>query len=416
MGWPDETPELARYYPTSTLVTGFDIIFFWVARMMMMGLEFMGKEPFETVYIHALVRDEKGAKMSKTKGNVIDPLELIEGFGADATRFTLAAMAAQGRDLKLAMSRVEGYRNFVTKLWNAARFLEMNQCARVEGFDPRSVKVTVNQWIVGETARAVFAVTSAIADFKFNEAANHGYDFVWGRFCDWYVELAKPLLTGDDAVARDETRATAAWALDQILKLLHPFMPFVTEELWAETGKTGPARDNLLILTGWPDLTGLEMADADAELNWLIDLISGVRSVRTEMNVPAGAKVPLVVTGAGDATRARLATHGAALARLARIESADHVAEMPKGAAQIVLGEATFGIPLAGLIDIEAEKARLGKEDTKLSDDIAKIEKKLGNPQFLEKAAEEVVEEQRERLAEAIDRRSRIRAALARLS
>jgi valyl-tRNA synthetase len=251
---------------------------------------------------------------------------------------------------------------------------------------------------------------------RFNEAANHGYDFVWGRFCDWYVELAKPALTGDDAAVRDETRATAAWALDQILKLLHPFMPFVTEELWAETGKTGPARQSLLILAEWPDLAGLETPAAAADLNWLIDLISGIRSVRTEMNVPAGAKVPLVAAGAGDATRSRLETHAAALARLARIETVDHAADVPKGSAQIVLGEATFAIPLAGLIDIDAEKARLGKEEAKLSDDIQKIEKKLGNEQFLAKAAEEVVEEQRERLAEATDRRSRIRAALARLS
>src|SRR5690606_22603097 len=231
LGWPDETPELARYYPTSVLVTGFDIIFFWVARMMMMGLEFLDVEPFHTVYMHALVRDEKGQKMSKTKGNVIDPLELVDEYGADATRFTLAAMAAQGRDLKLAISRVEGYRNFVTKLWNAARFLEMNECRRVEGYDPKANTLALNRWIVGATARGLADVRRGIEDYKFNEAANSAYDFVWGTFCDWYVEFAKPVFNGEDEAAKAETRATAAWALDQILIMLHPMMPFVTEEL-----------------------------------------------------------------------------------------------------------------------------------------------------------------------------------------
>ncbi len=292
LGWPDQTPELARYYPTSVLVTGFDIIFFWVARMMMMGLEFLEEEPFHTVYMHALVRDEKGQKMSKTKGNVIDPLELIDKYGADATRFTLAAMAAQGRDLKLSLQRVEGYRNFVTKIWNAARFLEMNECRRVAGYDPKANKLALNRWIVGATARGAAAVTKGIVEYKFNEAANSAYDFVWGTFCDWYVEFAKPVFNGEDEAAKAETRATAAWALDQILAILHPFMPFVTEELWEETGKFGTPRESMLILTEWPQLGGLEDAAADAELNWLIDVITNVRSVRSEMNVPASAKLP----------------------------------------------------------------------------------------------------------------------------
>ncbi|MDP1731169.1 MAG: valine--tRNA ligase [Devosia sp.] len=416
LGWPDDTPELKKYYPTDVLVTGFDIIFFWVARMMMMGLEFTHQEPFHTVYMHALVRDERGQKMSKTRGNVIDPLGLIEGYGADATRFTLAAMAAQGRDLRLAMSRVEGYRNFVTKLWNAARFLEMNECRRVAGFDPKSCRLPVNRWIVGATARAAAAVTRGIEEYKFNEAASAAYDFVWGTFCDWYVELAKPILTGDDAEARAETQATAAFVLDQILKLLHPMMPFVTEELWGETGKAGPRREKLLIVSEWPDLAGLEDAEAEAEMGWLIDLVSGIRSVRTEMNVPAAAKIPLQIIGAGVETGTRVESQLAALMRLARLGSVDYVSDVPKGSAQLVLGEATFVLPLAGIIDLGAERARLEKEIGKLDEDVEKIDRKLGNEQFVAKAPEEVIEEQRTRRAEAIDRRERIAAALARLS
>ncbi len=415
LGWPEETPELKKYYPTSVLVTGFDIIFFWVARMMMAALEFTGTEPFHTVYVHALVRDEKGQKMSKSKGNVIDPLVLVDDYGADAARFTLAAMAAQGRDLKLAMSRVEGYRNFVTKLWNAARFLEMNECERREGFDPKSVQQPLNQWIIGSTARAVDALTKGIEEYKFNEAANAAYDFVWGTFCDWYVELAKPVLTGEDDAARAETRAVGAFTLDQILKLLHPFMPFVTEELWAETAK-GAARENMLILTEWPNMAGMEVPEADSELDWLVAAISGIRSVRAEMNVPAGAKIPLVIVGANVETRARIATHAAAIERLARIETMEFADTVPGGSAQIIVGEATFALPLEGIIDIAAEQARLKKDIGKLDDEIGKIDKKLGNAQFMSKAPEEVVEEQRSRREEAVDRRGRIEAALKRLS
>ncbi len=416
MGWPNQTPELAKYYPTDVLVTGFDIIFFWVARMMMMGLEFTGKEPFHTVYMHALVRDEKGQKMSKTKGNVIDPLKLIDEYGADATRFTLAAMAAQGRDMRLAMSRVEGYRNFVTKLWNAARFLEMNGCARVEGFDPRQSGLALNRWIVGSTARAVANVTAALDDYKFNEAANAAYDFVWGTFCDWYLELAKPVLTGEDAEAKAETQATAGFALDQILKLLHPFMPFVTEELWAETGKAGPARANLLIISDWPDLAGLEDAEAQSELDWLVSLISGIRSVRQEMNVPAGAKIKLLVIGAGEETGVRVEANLNALTRLARLESVDYTSDAPRDSAQLILGEATFVLPLAGVIDLDAERGRLKRDIAKEQSDIDKIDKKLGNEQFVAKAPEDVIEEQRTRRAEAEDRVKRLLEALSRLS
>ncbi|MEQ8600477.1 MAG: valine--tRNA ligase [Devosia sp.] len=416
LGWPDETPELKRYYPTDVLVTGFDIIFFWVARMMMMGLEFLDKEPFHTVYMHALVRDEKGQKMSKTKGNVIDPLKLVDEYGADATRFTLAAMAAQGRDLKLAISRVEGYRNFVTKLWNAARFLEMNECRRVEGYDPKANTLALNRWIVGATARGAAAVRAGIEDYKFNEAANSAYDFVWGTFCDWYVEFAKPVFNGEDEAAKAETRATAAWALDQILIMLHPMMPFVTEELWAETGKFGPARDAMLITTEWPDLSGLEDAAADAELAWLVDVISNVRSVRAEMNVPAGAKLQMVVTGAGEQTLSRLVAGTSLISRLARLDEISPQNEVPGESAQFVVGDATFALPLAGVIDIAVEKARLEKEVTKLDGEVAQIDKKLGNEQFVSKAPEEVIEEQKLRRETAVERRGKILDALTRLS
>ncbi|WP_421950339.1 valine--tRNA ligase [Pelagibacterium sp.] len=416
MGWPKQTEELKAYYPTATLVTGFDIIFFWVARMMMLGLEFTGEEPFETVYVHALVRDEKGQKMSKSKGNVIDPLELVDVYGADATRFTLAAMAAQGRDIKLAMSRVEGYRNFVTKLWNAARFLEMNECMRVEGFDPTTLSGALNQWIAGATARAVANVERSIVEYKFNEAANHAYDFVWGTFCDWFVELAKPTFSGTDETAKAETRATAAWALDQILKMLHPFMPFVTEELWAETGKSGPKRDGYLMLADWPELDAISYPQAGAELGWLLEVISAIRSVRTEMNVPAGAKVPLVVVGASAETAARIETHRAAIERLARVSTIDLVDAIPASSAQFVVGEASWGLPLADLIDIGAERQRLSKDVKKLEGEIGGLEKKLGNEQFLAKAPEEVVEEQKERLGEARARREKLEQALATLS
>jgi len=325
-------------------------------------------------------------------------------------------MAAQGRDLRLSESRVEGYRNFVTKLWNAARFLEMNQCVRREGFDPRAVGLPLNRWIVGSAERAVAEVQGGIEAYKFNEAANAAYEFVWHTFCDWYVEFSKPVLTGDDEAARDETRATASWALDTILKLLHPFMPFVTEELWAETGRTGPARDALLMLSRWPQPEGMGDADADAELEWLIALVSGVRSVRAEMNVPAGAKVPLAVVGATPEIAARLDANGALIERLARIEAIKIVNAVPENAAQIVMGEATFCLPLGGVIDLAAEKARLGREVERLAGEIDRIDKKLANVQFMQRAPEEVIEEQRRRRRDHEDIKARTESALGRLS
>jgi len=417
LGWPDKTPELANYYPTSVLVTGFDIIFFWVARMMMFGLHFMKTEPFSTVYIHALVRDEKGQKMSKSKGNVIDPLALIDEYGADALRFTLAAMAAQGRDIKLATSRVAGYRNFVTKLWNAARFVEMNGGTRPEGFDPAGCKETVNRWIVTETGRCISEVTEALEAYRFNEAAGAAYRFVWNTYCDWYLELAKPIFADGSDAAKAETRATAAWALDEILKLLHPFMPFMTEELWARTveGEAGASRASILAHTRWPVSVGGD-ADAAAEINWLVDLISAIRSVRAEMNVPAGAKVPLVVTGANDVTRGRLSAHEAAILRLARAESVTLDDTPPAGAVQIVSDEATVCLPLAGVIDLEAEATRLAKETAKLEGEIARIDKKLANAGFLAKAPEEIVVAEREKRAELAERLGRVAEARSRIA
>ena len=417
LGWPDETPELARYYPTDVLVTGFDIIFFWVARMMMMGLHFMKEVPFQTVYIHALVRDEHGQKMSKSKGNVIDPLELIDEFGADALRFTLAAMAAQGRDIKLSKNRVEGYRNFVTKLWNAARFCEMSECRRIEGFDPRQCKLPLNRWIGGEFARAHSEVTAAIEAHKYNEAANTLYQFAWHLFCDWYVEFAKLPLNGDDGAARDETRAMAAWLFDQLLILLHPFMPFVTEQLWGLTGEWGSPRRHMLIHAEWPrDLGDLADPAAQAEMGWVIGVIAAVRSVRAELNVPAGAKVPLLLRDADSAVAARLERHSQAIARLARVEPGLlDTAEPPAGAVQEALDDTVLVLPIADVIDVAAEKARLEKTLGKLDGEIRKLSGKLKNEKFIGKAPAHIVEKEREKLSEQEAARAKVAEALARL-
>jgi len=414
LGWPDETPEVKRYYPTNVLVTGWDIIFFWVARMMMMALHFMKETPFSTVYIHRLVRDEKGAKMSKSKGNVIDPLELIDAYGADALRFTLSAMAAQGRDIKLSPSRVEGYRNFATKLWNAARFAEINACLPVENFDPASATQTINRWIAGESERALAAVTEALEAYRFNEAAGAIYSFIWHKFCDWYLELIKPILASSDQQAAAETRAMTAWVLDRALKLLHPFMPFVTEELWAKLAAEGEGRESLLILAPWPKHQGLENAEADSEIGWVIRLISEVRSVRSEMNVPAGAKVPLVVSGASEATTSRAKRHEETILRLARIDAMSF-GKAPAGAVQIVLDEATLALPLAGIIDVAAESKRLKREIDKVGSEIRQLDAKLANEKFVARAPEHVVEEQRERKADAEATAARLEQALKRL-
>jgi valyl-tRNA synthetase len=379
--------------------------------MMMMGLHFMHEAPFHTVYIHALVRDEKGQKMSKSKGNVIDPLDLIDQYGADALRFTLAAMAAQGRDIKLSTQRVEGYRNFTTKLWNAARFCEMQGCVRDPAFSPTAARLALNLWILHELQEASETVSKAIEDYRFNDAAGALYAFVWNTFCDWYLELAKPVLGGTDELAQAETRATAAFVLDGILALLHPFMPFVTEELWSKTG----ARSDLLMSSQWPAYPEMQNPSSSSELDWVIRLISAIRSVRAEMNVPAGAKIPCVLVGAQPETIARAKSWETEILRLARLSGLTAADSVPKGSAQIVLGEAVAALPLEGVIDFAAERARLAKELEKTDKDIAGIETRLGNPGFVAKAPEEVIEEAKERKETLALRRGKILEALERL-
>ncbi len=416
LGWPDETPELKRYYPTDVLVTGFDIIFFWVARMMMMGLHFMGKEPFHTVYIHALVRDAKGQKMSKSRGNVIDPLELVEKYGADALRFTLAALTMPGRDVRMDESRVEGYRNFGTKLWNVARFCEMNQCLPAGDFHPNSARAPLNRWIVGEVARCGAEVDRALGVYRFDEAANAIYAFTWNTFCDWYVELAKPLLAGDDAAVVAETRATAAWVMNRLLRLLHPFMPFITEELWALFGGAGAGR---LINASWPQAEdSLTDAAAEDEIGWVIGLVSGIRSVRSEVHVPAAARIPMILIGATEENRKRLDAYSGLISPMARLQEISTAAEgaaPPRGSIQLVHREATVALPVGDVIDIAKEQARLRKDRDKLDGEIDKIDNKLGNEQFLSKAPQAVIDELRDRRAGLVARRDAVQAALDRL-
>jgi valyl-tRNA synthetase len=413
LGWPEQTAALKKYYPTSVLVTGWDILFFWVARMMMMGMHFMTEVPFRTVYLHGLVTDEKGQKMSKSKGNIIDPLELIDKYGADALRFTMASMAASnaGR-LRLATARVEGSRNFATKLWNATRFAEMNGVALPDGFDPAIAKLTVNKWMLGELARANAAVDRALEEFRLNDAATALYEFIWGVVCDWYVELTKPILQGADRPEKEETRAVTGFVLRETLKLLHPVMPFITEELWDKLGHR--SRHGMLIGQPWPAPAATDVA-ADAEMSWLVKLISDIRSARSELNVPAGAKLRLLVVGAETTTQQRLDTHRAAVERLARVEGIAAAAASPKASLQIVLGEATYALPVGDVIDLKAEGARLQKEIRKLADEVGKIDAKLGNANFVARAPEEVVEEQRERRVQAEQTRARLSTALERL-
>jgi valyl-tRNA synthetase len=411
LGWPEETAELARYYPTSVLVTAFDIIFFWVARMMMFGLHFMDKEPFPEIYIHGIVRDEHGAKMSKSKGNVVDPLELIDEFGADALRFTMASLATPGRDVKPARSRIEGSRNFGTKLWNAARFCEMNECRPVAGFDPASAKLTVNRWILTEAARATNKIAAGIESYRFDEAAAAVYQFVWNTFCDWYLELIKPVLNGDDEAARDETRATAAHVLADIFRVLHPFMPFMSEALWDELSGSG---EGALALARWPQA---EFADAEAagEINWLVELVTGIRSVRAEMNVPAAARTDLVIVGASEQTQSRLDRNKTAIGVLARVDNITPEAAAPSGSAQILVGEAVAALPLAGVIDFDAERVRLEKEIARVDDEISRLDKKLGNEKFIAKAPEAVVQGERDKRGDYAGDREKLEAALKRL-
>jgi valyl-tRNA synthetase len=443
LGWPDDDTDVKRYYPTNVLVTGFDIIFFWVARMMMMGLHFMKEAPFPTVYIHALVRDAKGAKMSKSKGNVIDPLGLIDEYGADALRFTLAAMAAQGRDIKLDPQRVEGYRNFATKLWNASRFAEMNACVLPPDFDPTAAKQTLNRWIAHETSRATREVTEAIEAYRFNDAAGSIYRFVWNVYCDWYLELAKPVLMGEEGVAKAETRAMVAWARDEILKLLHPFMPFITEELWAVTAK----RDGLLTLAPWSrkpaELTADQIAlmsatsandvvippvlftpkgaadfsdpAAEAEIGWVVDLVTAVRSVRAEMNITPATLTPLLLVAASAETKERARRWSDVVNRMARLSEISFADAAPDGAVQLLVRGEVAALPLKGVIDLGAEQARLDKELTKAEADIKRVDAKLGNEKFVANAPEEIVEEEKEKREAAVARKAKILEALERL-
>ena len=416
MGWPEKTEDLERFYPTSDLVTAADIIFFWVARMMMMGLHFMDEVPFRRVIINGLVRDEKGQKMSKSKGNVIDPLGIIDELGADPLRFTMAILSGT-RDIKLSKQRIEGYRNFGTKLWNAARFAQMNEAVRVEGFDPAGVQQTINRWIRGELTKAERQVSAALEGGRFDDAASALYRFVWNVFCDWYLELAKPVFQGVDAAAKAETRAMTAWMLDQTLKLMHPVMPFITEELWAQTAGDGaPRAESLLIGAAWPALPDAFVdASAEAEIGWLVDLVTEIRQLRAEMNVPPSAKPPLAFVAPDAATAERIDRHRDLILTLGRVSELTRVDAAPEGAVTFVSGGATAALSLAGIIDLAAERARLEKEIAALDSDIGHVNKKLGNPNFVARAAPEVVEEQREKLAAAEAGKAKLQAALARL-
>jgi valyl-tRNA synthetase len=415
LGWPEQTPELERYYPTDVLVTGFDIIFFWVARMMMMSLYFMKDEngkgvvPFKDVYMHALVRDEKGQKMSKSKGNVMDPLDLCDKFGADAVRFTLAAMAAQGRDIALGESRVEGYRNFATKLWNAARFCEMNECRPVDGFNPADVKQTVNRWVIDELMKTADAAYKGFEEYRFNEAADALYHFTYGTFCDWYIEFTKPIFSGEDEGLKEEVRATTAWVLSKLLTMLSPMMPFITEEIARHLHDD---KSLTLMKADWPCFDGVStQADAAKEMNWVIDFITAIRSIRSDMNLPAGKKLPLVLKADVDNVREWTSRHQDLIKKLARLEQLELSDNLPDGSARGVIDGGSFAIPLGGVIDIAAEKERLSKEIGKVEKEIASLAGRLANENFIAKAPEAVVNEQRDRLKDYEATKEKLRQA-----
>lgn len=404
LGWPEQSEKLSRHYPNDLLISGFDILFFWDARMAMQGMEFMGEAPWKKLYLHGLVRAADGQKMSKSKGNVVDPLGLIDKFGADALRFFMAAMESQGRDVKMDEKRVEGYRNFATKLWNAARFLQSNGVTASTAHQAPHATLPVNRWIIAETVATVQAIDTAMTELRFDAAANAIYHFVWDQFCDWYIELTKGAMD-------DETKAVAGWAFDQILVMLHPFMPFITEELWHLTGE----RSNELIVAQWPQALAAVDTDAQAEIDWLIRLVSAIRTARTELNVPPGAKLPMVVRDAAEGTQRRLDRQGVALARLGRVESLSFGEVPAGGAAQIVVDEATFILPLEGVIDIAAEKTRLAKALAAAEKERDGLGGRLSNPSFVEKAKPEAVAKAREDHAEKTAEAERLKAALERL-
>ncbi|WP_032113047.1 valine--tRNA ligase [Candidatus Paracaedibacter symbiosus] len=421
LGWPEETVELKRYYPTDVLDTGFDIIFFWVARMMMMGLHFTGQVPFKTVYIHALVRDEKGAKMSKSKGNVLDPLTLSDEYGCDALRYTLASLAVPGRDLKLGESRIQGSRNFMTKLWNAARFLEMNACVYQKAFDALTAKLPVNRWIVSEFATLTSKVYRAIEAYRFDEAAADLYKFLWGTYCDFYLEFLKPIFANvEEAKALQESRATASWILMEFMKIANPIIPFVTETLWEQCGGEG-----LLMAVEWP-IYGREAVDAryvdvsaQEEMNWLVELVSAIRSRRTEFNVPPGMPIPLQIFEATPELEARVKRHEIIIKRLAKISELSvgvGQSENLKGVIQFVLGAATIILPLGQSIDLEAEKQRLHKEMQKVQTELETGLKRLSNMDFMAKARQEVIDELKERVSNLEVTIEKIKDALLRIA
>ena len=415
LGWPDKSEFLDTFYPTSVLVTGFDIIFFWVARMMMMSMYMMKKVPFKKCYIHGLVRDEHGHKMSKSKGNTIDPMETIEKYGSDALRFFMAAMETQGRDINMSESRIAGYRNFATKLWNAARFGEMNECKLVKDFDENSVKHSVNKWIIAKAKEATKEVTDNLNSFRFSDSANSVYQFVWGSFCDWYIEMIKPIFYGDNEAEKAETRAAFAWVLDRILVILHPFMPFITTELW---NNTCDERAEKLIHTTWPKSEKID-TEAMNDIDWAIDLISAVRSLRSEMNLPAGAKLTVYLKDANEASCRHAKSFAniiCSLARLEKIECFAEGAEVSKDMVQSVFKEAVILLPLKGIVDFAAEKERLKKELDGLNKNLEGYARKLGNPSFVDRAPAAVVEEEKRRQSEALESKAKIEAALERIS
>ncbi|MDP7151700.1 MAG: valine--tRNA ligase [Paracoccaceae bacterium] len=414
LGWPNWDESTSKYFPTDVLVTGQDILFFWVARMMMMQLAVVDEIPFHTVYLHGLVRDEKGKKMSKTTGNVIDPLVIIDEFGADALRFTNTAMASIGGVLKLSTDRIKGYRNFGTKLWNAFSFADHYQVPFAPENTRPDAQNTLNKWIIGETAKTLETVDEALNAYRFNDAALALYAFTWGTVCDWYVELTKPILQGDDASAKAETEQTLAWVLDQCLIMLHPIMPFITEELW---GISNADRPKMLIHADWPTYTtDLVDADADREMNWVITLIENVRSVRAQMHVPAGLHVPLVVSSLDANGQAAWDNNESMIKRLARVDSLTQAAEFPKGTATIAVEGGTFGLPLADIIDVDAEKARLEKSLGKLAKELGGLRGRLNNPKFVASAPDEVVAESRELLTQKEEEEAALKSALARLA
>ena len=413
LGWPEQNAALDKYFPTSTLITGQDILFFWVARMMMMQLAVVDQIPFDTVYLHGLVRDAKGKKMSKSTGNVIDPLDIIDEYGADALRFTNAAMASIGGVLKLDMQRIQGYRNFGTKLWNAARFAEMNEAVPSNGTIPMADQA-VNKWIIGETAKVREVVDAAFETYRFNDAAQALYAYVWGKVCDWYVELSKPLLNGDNEAATKETRRVMGWVIDQCLILLHPIMPFITEELWGALGE----RAKMVVHADWPTYSAAELVDpaADREMNWVISLIEGIRSARSQMRVPAGLRIPMIVTELDDTGQAAWKRNEAMILKLARVVDLAHADAFPKGTITVAVHGGTFGLPLSDIIDIEAEKERLEKSLGKLAKELGGLRGRLNNPKFVASAPDEVVAEARANLAEREEEEAQLKAAMDRLN